>query len=513
MPPSKYITASLLYNYLQCPHRVWRDIYGPQEEKNPETNKFVEMLWRKGVQHEANMVEKLGEFVNMGEGSLEDRFQRTVEAMKNGVSLIYQGVIRDGNLLGIPDLLKRMPDGMYMAVDIKSGMGIEGADDDEGEPGKPKKPYAVQLCLYTDVLQRLGFSSEKRAVILDGSGNEVEYDLMASQGVRTKETWWELYERIRKNVELLVANQEKNKPAMSPGTCKMCPWYGSCKQWCEKERDPTLLFELGRSKRDVLCEDLEIATVDDLLEINIDEALEQKKKEIKAGNKGFLKGFAENSLSKILRRAKIMYETGKPVLYAPLSFPEVEYELFFDIEADPTQEFVYLHGVYERRKDGQERFLEFTAREVTRDAEREAWARFWAYIDSLPEGSYSVYYYSSYEKTTYKAMQKKYPDVISAEKVEAFFANPNVIDLYYGVVLKSTDWPVGSYSIKPIAQYLGFKWRDENPSGAMSIEWFNQYVETGDTAILQRILDYNEDDCKATMVLKDGLVKMNLSQG
>lgn len=80
------------------------------------------------------------------------------------------------------------------------------------------------------------------------------------------------------------------------------------------------------------------------------------------------------------------------------------------------------------------------------------------------------------------------------------------------MVQKSTDWPLGSYSIKAIAQYLGFCWRDENPSGAMSIEWFNRYIETGDVTVLRRILDYNEDDCKAMMALKDGLVNMTLSQ-
>ena len=105
-------------------------------------------------------------------------------------------------------------------------------------------------------------------------------------------------------------------------------------------------------------------------------------------------------------------------------------------------------------------------------------------------------------------MQKKYPDVISAEEVSAFFGSPNVIDLYK-IVLSDTDWPLGSYSLKEIAQYLKFKWRDESPSGALSIQWFNQYLETKEQKDLQRILDYNEDDCKATMVLKDELERLD----
>lgn len=42
-------------------------------------------------------------------------------------------------------------------------------------------------------------------------------------------------------------------------------------------------------------------------------------------------------------------------------------------------------------------------------------------------------------------------------------------------------------------------------SGAASIEWFHRWVETGDTEIRQRILDYNENDCRATLVLKDAV--------
>ena len=40
---------------------------------------------------------------------------------------------------------------------------------------------------------------------------------------------------------------------------------------------------------------------------------------------------------------------------------------------------------------------------------------------------------------------------------------------------------------------------------AASIEWFHRWVETGDKDIRQRILDYNEDDCRATRVLLDGI--------
>ena len=106
-------------------------------------------------------------------------------------------------------------------------------------------------------------------------------------------------------------------------------------------------------------------------------------------------------------------------------------------------------------------------------------------------------------------MQERYPDVVSTDELERFFDPARAIDLYSDVVLKKTDWPLGSYSIKAIAQYLGFRWRDETPSGALSIQWFNQYIAKRDPAMLQRIREYNEDDCRATLVLQDALVNMN----
>ena len=73
--------------------------------------------------------------------------------------------------MGEPDLLRREGSG-YVAGDIKSGAGEEGQD------GKMrlKKHYGVQLALYTDILERLGYASSRRPFIWDVDGNEyVDY--------------------------------------------------------------------------------------------------------------------------------------------------------------------------------------------------------------------------------------------------------------------------------------------------------------------------------------------------
>ena len=75
---------------------------------------------------------------------------------------------------------------------------------------------------------------------------------------------------------------------------------------------------------------------------------------------------------------------------------------------------------------------------------------------------------------------------------------------------KATEWPTRDHSIKTLASYLGFNWRDIHPSGAASIEWFHKWVETKDVSVKKRILEYNEDDCRAMRVLVDGLKTLSL---
>ncbi|MDJ0831753.1 MAG: TM0106 family RecB-like putative nuclease [Desulfobacterales bacterium] len=495
------ITAAKLYDYTQCPHRVWRDVYGPQDEKITETNPFVKLLWERGIAHEEKIVAQLGEFTDITPGTLAERAKQTIQAMRTGAALIYQGVLQLEDMLGIPDLLERRPDGSYIPVDIKSGMGFEGINAEEGLRGRPKKHYAVQLALYVDLLQHLGFANDRLAKVIDIHSNEFEYDLNTPLGQKDTRPLWDYYQEVKKDVALLLRNQTQNKPALI-GICKLCHWYVSCKKWVNESDDLTKIFYLGRQKRDRIAADLGIETITDILAIDIQDVMRAK-----AGNKQFLYGVGEKTLAQILRRAKVISQTKKPVIYETIKFPKVRYELFFDIEDDPTQEFVYMHGIYVKSPDGGT-YQHFTATQLTAGAEKKAWQDFWHFIDSLPQNDYAVYYYSHHEKTTYRRMQKLYPDVISVEELEAFFASSNVIDLYE-VVKQSTDWPVSSYSLKDLAQYLGFKWQDETPSGAMSIQWFNQFIENNDPQILIRLLTYNEDDCKATMVLKEGIEKLS----
>ena len=168
------ITASMLYDYVQCPHRVYLDLFGDPERRDP-VSAFVQLLWERGSAFEKETIEKLKiPFENLRVYSAEENQRLTMEAMKRGDSLIYGGRIRTGDLLGEPDLIRKEGGG-YVAGDIKSGAGFEGMNEES--EGKPKKHYAVQLGLYTDILDKLGFIAGHTPFVWDIHDQEVIYEL------------------------------------------------------------------------------------------------------------------------------------------------------------------------------------------------------------------------------------------------------------------------------------------------------------------------------------------------
>lgn len=183
------------------------------------------------------------------------------------------------------------------------------------------------------------------------------------------------------------------------------------------------------------------------------------------------------------------------------------------MEVDPLRDICYLHGFVERstRDNGTERFVAFFADEPTPAEEEKAFAAARAYLQTRLDAA--IYYYSKYERTVYRKLCSKYPGVCGSEEVEALFAASRAVDLYFDVVLKATEWPTSDFSIKTLARYLGFDWRDPHPSGAASIEWFDRWVKSGDPSVKQQILSYNEDDCRATRVLLDGIRDLSVRDG
>jgi predicted RecB family nuclease len=490
---SRPITAAMLYDHVRCPHRVSMDLFG-DPSKRDEISAFVQLLWDRGHDHEQQVIQGLSiPFTDLSGLSGKAKQAATQEAMARGDELIYQGRISVEDLLGEPDLLRKQGNA-YVAGDIKSGAGLEGANDNSY--GKPKKHYAVQLSLYTDILDRLGVSTGSRtAFVFDIRGQEVIYELDTPHGSRSPQTLWDYYGQILQEVQDVVSRAAQTRPAMA-SDCKLCHWRSVCHQQVKKTGDLTLIPALGRAKRDALIS--MIPTVKALARADIETFVQ--------GNKTIFPRIGITTLEKFQTRARLLTKpNAKPLVTAPICLPDASTELFFDIETDPMRDICYLHGFVERHDgDNQtEKFYAFVANAATQAREEKAFADAWAYVQSRQPCV--IYYYSKYERTWWRKLRTQYPHVATEQDIESMFDPGVCIDLYGDVIQGHIEWPTNDYSVKTLAQYLGFTWRDKEPSGAASIEWYHSWVESGDPQICQRILDYNEDDCIAMRVLLDGI--------
>lgn len=487
------ISASQIYDYVQCPHRVALDVHGDPSQRD-EPNAFVEMLWKQGGDHEKQIIAGLGVSIDISSLPEADRARETIAAMQRGEPLIYSGCISTGDLVGIPDLLERRGNG-YVPGDIKSGAGFDGSD----EEGKLKKHYAYQLAHYVKILADIGFGNGTHdTFIVDRTGRRAEYPLDDPMGVRNQVSWWESYQEALAEVQSLVGGS--NSRGAVAAACKQCHWYSHCKKEMIASDDLTLIAELGRNLRDAMSGT--INTVHELAACNPESFIQ--------GKRTVFSGIGPDRLIKFHERAKLLVTPGaKPYLKEPINLPVAQKEVFFDIEADPLRDVVYLHGFVERthQQPASARFVPFFAEGIDPDQEKDAFRQAWAYLSERIKDSI-IYYYSPYERTAYKKLAEKFPDVCSVSDVETLFANEAMIDLYTDIVRKKTEWPTHDQSIKTLAQYLGFKWRDTHPSGAASIEWYHRWIESGDPEVRQRILDYNEDDCLATGVVIDCVISI-----
>ena len=489
------ITGAMLYDYIRCPHRIVMDRHGPADCREPPSE-FVQLLWSCGVEHEAEIVAKLSNALSLRDVPLAEREQATRDAMARRVPLIHGGRLsHTSGLLGEPDLLRWSGTG-YIPGDIK-------AANAEGEPdsGQLVGGYVVQVGHYVNLLERCGLGNGTRdAFIVGRDGKEVLYPLDQPRSPRCSQSWWEYYLQTLAALQERLQAPSRSLPALA-AACKMCEWKTACKEVVKARDDCTLVAELGRTKRDTML--AEIPTVAALANCNLDQ--------YQNGDKTIFPGIGIATLQRFQDRARLLTTPGaRPYLRKPVSFPRMTNEVFFDIEADPMRGLVYLHGFVQRPYGGgQTDFRPVLCQGITAAQEEAGFAAAWRYLAARAADSV-IFYYSKYERTAYRALCAKYPSVCSRDDVDELFSLPTVIDLYGDVVKPHTEWPTYSQSIKEIAVYLGFKWRDPNPSGAASIEWFHQWVQSGNAAIAQRIMDYNEDDCLATGVVVDGVRALRL---
>src|SRR6056297_1633511 len=93
------ISADMLYNYIQCPHRLYLDLFEDPAKRDPETA-FMKLLWERGVDFEKQVMAEMKQaFLDLSSFSGLEKESRTRKALNEGIDLIYSGRISTDNLV------------------------------------------------------------------------------------------------------------------------------------------------------------------------------------------------------------------------------------------------------------------------------------------------------------------------------------------------------------------------------------------------------------------------------
>jgi uncharacterized protein len=99
-----------------------------------------------------------------------------------------------------------------------------------------------------------------------------------------------------------------------------------------------------------------------------------------------------------------------------------------------------------------------------------------------------------------KSLAAKFPS--SKEKLEALVKI--CVDIKVAAA-KSFYLPSPSFSLKAAAPAFGFNWRQDDCGAMDSMVFYTNWQRTGRQDFLDKVLMYNEDDCRAMLYLEDKL--------
>jgi uncharacterized protein len=471
------ISANTFYQYQSCPLQLWFAYWG-DKKKRGSISPVREALMAAGRKHEAAVMKDIGLSPVFVDCEDEQRaFDETLALMKQGKT-IYQGTLIDDNWIGRPDLLipkrgrSRLGAHHYTVEDIKLTADLT----DE---------HRYQLTFYALLLERIQGIRPRYVSILNGERKTIRFDISE---------FLERFERTLGEIEKILAG-EKPPPFLS-GSCKDSPWFTACVDEAVKTNDLSLVYKIWRSEYDRL-RDVGIKTVNDLARADFFR-LEQR-----------VRGITPSRLSRLQQQAIGLVEKTHFVVEQP-ELPVAAVEVFYDIETDvlTSPPLQYLHGVLIVRRGKKEPRVVYKPF-LVRNPQQEGnvWKRFCAFLDTLPKDAV-LYHYGRYEQQVIADMRSRYGTPRAAH--ERF---SRMIDLSR-VAQRCVLFPTQFYSLKDLAKYLGFHWRHKEASGLNSIGWYQEWRKNKAKAVrsrmLQDILEYNEDDVRATRVLKDFLATVKM---
>lgn len=461
--------ASKMFSLLEDPFSIWCFFHAPKEAAVPEPNRYENLKIRTDRHTRDVWIKNEFPGVVFVSGDTDaDRFKNTLAAMAKGEQAVANAVLWNlpENTYGSVNLLVREDNAPSVFGDFHYHIfQFKRAHD-------LKEHYALQVSLLNYMLGRVqNFMPAATRVFLKDRTVDVAYQDHAERLARELAFW--------RSIRDGKAKPEAHKPPKAAAA----PWRVYANKAVAESKDLLMLPGLNTEMRQCLKIN-GMYTTDDVAKAGLAK-LQTILEEPHATDSYY------NSLA---------YLYNKPVLREAGHFPPPvkKYNLYFDFEATETftkenVSFVYLIGIWDKEEN---KYVSFVAK--TPEEEIKIFEQFYDYIKDFNDTA--LYHWTEYEVKKMKNLAGKFPN--DAAKLKA------LCGLCYDLkvsVNKQFYLPAPSFSLKAAAPAFGFNWRQDDCGAMDSMVYFTNWLKTGNQELLDKVLMYNEDDCKAMLDLENKL--------
>ena len=489
------MTAELLLHYQRCNRRPFLDRHGDLALKDAPSELLLKLQQDKLEHRQSVLAGRIYEQPQHSKENWQAGAAATWQLMQQGVEQIYRGVIvaqtsEDLTLLSRPDLLIKQPgrsifgNWMYIPAQIELGK-------------RPKLEYQVVAAFHGQALGMVQETTPDRAWLLLRRKEMYEVSL-----TRVLPQMQQIFAEC---VQTLIAPQAP-EVFISRQRCSLCRWYTHCYSVAKSQQHLSLVPGVTPNRyKELQVHDL--VTLESLAGAN-------------SSNLASLQGFDKKIAHHLVLQARSVLEN-RPILLLKKQGAErteeaIEFiphtlssrtthhvprttpiEIYFDIEAQPELNLDYMLGVLVVDRLKQTETFHSLLAETPSD-EGTIWQQFLDIVGRYPQAP--IFHFFSYEVDTIRRLAQLYRT--PAEQVSAIV--DRCVDVYEQIA-QTVVLPIESYALKAIARWIGFEWRDPQAHGSQCIYWYDRWLSTGDRSFLEAIERYNEDDCRATLVVKDWL--------
>ncbi|MDB4893680.1 MAG: family RecB-like putative nuclease, partial [Gemmatimonadetes bacterium] len=448
------------------------------------------LVARYGNEHEAahlaKLLEQIPDLVQVARSrETYDAHDATRTAMASGASVIFQGELRAGEWMGIADFLHRVDD-----ASAPDGYHYEPRDTKLARWAKPY--FILQLCAYADMLEAMQSHRPGQFGFVFGDGTETSF-LTAD--------FWHYYRRLKRSLETFHRDWSADKrpdPSLDRSHGR---WSDAVAKLFEALDHLSLVANITRSQI-VRLREAGIHMVASL-----------------AASTGAVPRMSASTLETLRAQATMQMESRskgtiawrlrerdieRPRRGLALLPPPSPNDVFFDFEGFPYAPggLEYLFGVV-TVDSGTPVFRDWWAHDPV--AEKKAFEQFvdWVYDRWQRDRSMHIYHYAAYEKTALCRLMTTHGT--REEQVDDLLRNEVLVDLL-PVVRQGMVIGTPSYSLKYVEHlYMPVRTEGVVSAGGSVVEYQN-WIDTQNPAILDRIRAYNKVDCESTAGLRDWLL-------